>query len=778
MGINSTIAKAWHGAGARIARVGGRIAGPGTREGFAIQRLDDLLPLLERAGFNAQGGVLSGTQAGRSLGKSQAVKELLGYAYGAMSAFSGLVISTKMEVQTKSVSETGAAQWEPEDAHPLSDLLRKVNPLMTWPELMSLTSSYVFAVGSAFWLKKFEGTEVASLWPLPAQNMKAKMSGGELLHWEQTIPNRGEPIKWAPEEIVHFVDPIPGKLDGFGKVQAAAGGVNLMAEIVNAQYNTMVNGGLPSLFVWLKEKDHKKAKEQMEAIQQKLQGSDGKGTVLGLSGTRGGDAIGDTDIEQVNKTTANEMGFDASTQLARDLELGSMGMPQALLGITRDTAKANVDGAEFIAAKYTVNPWIIKFDARVNQDLVIPHYGEDVRIQHDSPVPRDVELDLKEAETRLKLGDSWNAVAAERGWPSHPWGDTWYAPIGVQPVDGEQPPPNEEQQMFLSELNVAAVRIGMSPRETQKMIATAAVVKRNGHQPRPVTVLAAKPEVVISPLPRAIIQAPRGFDKTVRRRLERLAWRQRTPLRLAMREAVQKYFREIEKRLLAAFDVAFPEQQAVRTLQTDEEARQLDAIINTTMDPEATAELLAQRTAPFTARGIVLGGEFARNLFDASLPEFDFDSRAAQRYAAEWSDAYWPELTRRQQREIKQVVLRGIEQQAGLGQIRNDIQGRFSSWIDLPRGRAMAIATTETTKMYNAGSQAFMEEAGVDFKQWVTSFVRSRDAHMAADGQPKPVNQNYQVGGESLVYPGQGSIPGNNINCHCISVPIPAPTNR
>lgn len=762
-----------HGAGAHIVRIGGRLAG-------YEQRLDDLLPLLRNAGFDAMGGALPVGGASRTLSKDMAVKELLGYAYGALKVFTGLTLSTPMEVQTKTTNpETGAAQWERDESHELNALLQSVNDMMTWPELMSLTAGYIFSVGSAFWLKQFEGGRVTSLWPLPAQDMTAVVKNRELLRWEQRMPNTAVPLTWKPEEIVHFVDPIPGEMLGFGRVQAAAGGVNLMAKIVDAQFNTMVNGGLPSLFVWMQENNDKKREEYFAQIKQGLKGTSQAGAIIGLPGPRGDR----TEIEQIDKTTASEMGFDKSSQIARDLELGTMTTPQALLGITRETSKANVEGAELIYSKYTVGPSLIIFDARVNQDLVLPHWGPDVRIQHDSPVPRDRELDLKEAETRIKLGDTWNAVAAERGWPSHPWGDRWYASAGLLPIeDGEtMPDDREEEQMFVAQLRMSAMQLGMSGIETQRMIATAATMASkhgNGKHHRPVVVSAAVATEKQVPLLQAVVsQQPRGFDKTRRRRLERAAWRARTPIRLAMRDAVARYFAEIEKRVLDAFDEAFPgvETQVVRKLQTDEEARELNDIINTTMDPEETAELLATRTAPFTARGIVLGGEFARNIFDVSLPEFQFDSRAAQRYAAEWSDAYWPELTRRQQREVKTTILRGIERQAGLAEIRDNISTQFSRWQELPRGRAMAIATTETTKMFNAGSQAFMEEAKVDFKQWIVSFVRTRDAHLASgvDGQTVRVDQLFAVGGERLPYPGSGAIPGNNINCHCISVPVP-----
>jgi len=46
---------------------------------------------------------------------------------------------------------------------------------------------------------------------------------------------------------------------------------------------------------------------------------------------------------------------------------------------------------------------------------------------------------------------------------------------------------------------------------------------------------------------------------------------------------------------------------------------------------------------------------------------------------------------------------------------------------------------------------------------------KTRENHVAADGQVRPTNQPFDVGGEQLQAPRLGSIPANNINCRCVA---------
>ena len=60
-------------------------------------------------------------------------------------------------------------------------------------------------------------------------------------------------------------------------------------------------------------------------------------------------------------------------------------------------------------------------------------------------------------------------------------------------------------------------------------------------------------------------------------------------------------------------------------------------------------------------------------------------------------------------------------------------------------------------------------------KEWIAGLDgRTRDAHVAANGQRRNMNEKFTVMGEQLNHPGDSAGSASNvINCRCASAPIP-----
>jgi hypothetical protein len=99
-------------------------------------------------------------------------------------------------------------------------------------------------------------------------------------------------------------------------------------------------------------------------------------------------------------------------------------------------------------------------------------------------------------------------------------------------------------------------------------------------------------------------------------------------------------------------------------------------------------------------------------------------------------------------RQVATVVDAGLSRGAALP----DISGA-DAWV----GRADAIARTEATGAYNAGTLAAWQTADVDEevkKVWVaTHDDRTRDDHRVADGQRVPIDGVFTVGGVPMRHP-------------------------
>ncbi len=92
--------------------------------------------------------------------------------------------------------------------------------------------------------------------------------------------------------------------------------------------------------------------------------------------------------------------------------------------------------------------------------------------------------------------------------------------------------------------------------------------------------------------------------------------------------------------------------------------------------------------------------------------------------------------------------------------------------------RADVITRTEANRVLSAATQARLTDAAAKIpglmKEWKHStYVKMpRQSHVSADGQKRPVDEMFDVGGEKLMYPRdpRGSA-SNTIKCHCYVVP-------
>lgn len=122
------------------------------------------------------------------------------------------------------------------------------------------------------------------------------------------------------------------------------------------------------------------------------------------------------------------------------------------------------------------------------------------------------------------------------------------------------------------------------------------------------------------------------------------------------------------------------------------------------------------------------------------------------------------------QRQIAASVTSGILQGKSLKAMADDLQQRIP---EMSRNSALRAARTAVTGAQNAGrtdSYAAAEKMGVKTKrQWVATLDnRTRHEHGELDGQVVAVDEPFEVGGYSLMFPGDPSGPPHLIyNCRC-----------
>jgi SPP1 gp7 family putative phage head morphogenesis protein len=120
---------------------------------------------------------------------------------------------------------------------------------------------------------------------------------------------------------------------------------------------------------------------------------------------------------------------------------------------------------------------------------------------------------------------------------------------------------------------------------------------------------------------------------------------------------------------------------------------------------------------------------------------------------------------------VKAQLVEGIQNGETVAQLAARVRSAFNNLADVDANR---IAMTETGSAYGAGRAQGMRQAGVRWKQWLTSGDSNvRPAHAKANGQAVKVSDPFIVDNEELDFPGDtNGSPGNVINCRCVSIAV------
>jgi uncharacterized protein with gpF-like domain len=120
---------------------------------------------------------------------------------------------------------------------------------------------------------------------------------------------------------------------------------------------------------------------------------------------------------------------------------------------------------------------------------------------------------------------------------------------------------------------------------------------------------------------------------------------------------------------------------------------------------------------------------------------------------------------------MRGVIMNGQETGIGVSHIAANIRKAVS---DTAPWRARTIGRTETHTAAAYGMQAAAEETEEKLtREWISvSDNSTREEHEEADGQQRGMDEDFDVGGESVDIPGEGSAE-NAINCRCTLIYIP-----
>lgn len=275
--------------------------------------------------------------------------------------------------------------------HPILDLLNGPNAAHTGEQLRQLHFTYLNFTGESYILmtdaagpmKPSKGKLPMAMQILESQRVAFKM---EPL-FSQSIVKVGED-EFPITSVIRDINPNPmSPYSGMSVVQAAAQTIDLDRAMKEWNASLVANGAKPSLIFTSQEPmDDESYERWKKQFADDNTGGQNAGKPLLIEG---GDA-------KPWMMTPSDLDFLASRKFSMDEILAMWRVPAAVLGMSKDFNRANMDAAFYIHTVVNVVPRVRQFVQQLNQTLVKP-FDSSLELSLKNPVPEDQEAKLAQA---------------------------------------------------------------------------------------------------------------------------------------------------------------------------------------------------------------------------------------------------------------------------------------------------------------------------------------------------------------------------------------------
>ena len=317
----------------------------------------------------------------------------IGWLFGVVSVISKSVA----EVDWK-LYRTRGGKRDVIDSHPLLDLWSHVNPFQTKYQFVLLQEMYVKLVGEAFVVLTLNGRSLPTeMWLAPPQFMHVVPSAKNYI--DHYVFTRGQTtIKFAPQEIIHIMEPNPSN-PYRGMSAARALGVDLDSERNAARFQNRLfyNDARPGLLLEFPESQGIPPLEERDSIRAEWNSMHrGLGNAFKTGFLWGG--------AKANMITLSnrDMQFGMLRKVNRDNILGAYHVPQSVMGIGEVGSRARAEADEYIYAKRVVRPALVCIREALNEQLIPMFRDRALEFDFEDPVPENRDAMVKEAVETVK----------------------------------------------------------------------------------------------------------------------------------------------------------------------------------------------------------------------------------------------------------------------------------------------------------------------------------------------------------------------------------------
>jgi len=633
--------------------------------------------------------------------------------------------------------------------HPSLDLLHKPNPFQTKSEFLKITMINKKLCGDAFWFKvRNERGQVAELWNLRPDFIEIIKDPEDFIKAYKFNKTDGTQEILDPDDVVHFKYPTPLN-DYFGTSPVKSATVRIDTEKYAGEYQRdfFLNNARPDGIIKANTGMNldKDAKDEIREEFEKKHKGVGKNSKLAI-------VEGDIEYQQVS-ISQREMDYIESLKFTRDDILVAFGVPKAIVAITDDVNRANAETSMYIFLSEVVKPEISMLTEKINEELIIPDFGDNLFIDYEDPTPENREQTIKEYETGItnkyllvnEIRAKENLEPIEGGW-------TIYRPFSDMPSGGlskgnqskfiEEWIERKKQEIKDNKLRVFKGRNML----LKKFKLKEELVKELGKTFKKRTTIEKTKDIKensnddkkeVTPLIKGDIR-----EKYAELTIKQIDHRAEI-LKTAMNGIAQKQGDELIA-MLSKLDL---------TKAVGKETKK--SINNFYKDQEP---IFAEFVLPFLDEFTRMAGIEAMAMVN---PDKGFEMTEAIRKVLEKrAEEFGLGVNHTTREKITATINDGLLQGESMIQISDRIN---SAYEEFPTWRSDMISRTESTAANNEGFiEAYKQSEVATHKEWIATMDgRTRPAHQELDGEIVPVDKSFSNG---LMFPQEP-------NCRCVIGP-------
>jgi HK97 family phage portal protein len=686
----------------------------------------------------------------------------VGWAYAAVNRIGMDVLSAPRKLWKK----TGAKKddWIEIQDEDQPALFRKPTAYLGMGEFLQTTLMHLDLTGEAYWhlvTAREAGGKVLGIQPIYPHWVEEPIldERGILTGWRVTIPGRSYYVVPA-EDMVFIKYPHPmDPLRGMSPVEAYA--ITHDMDLYTRAYAStlMKNRATPELVVTT---DQPLTPEQATVLRESWMDK--------YRDPRSGPAIlgNGTKVQQLGLSIA-DLKFLELTQASRETILAIYGVPAAIIGMTTDFNRANSETAKAIYFERVIAPRLALLEETFNNQvlprMMMTRRGdvETFWWGFDAEAPEDRDFALRQADLMFKAGAfSLNEYREKLGVdPLGKDGDVYYMPMGVSVVSSVSLVTDEEPEP-LPEIPADPAATQLPPPDAKPDDAA-----------KPEDKPADQPEPPTEKFMGTAIAIRAGEDKTLRMRAAKAEFLERQGrLERNMKSEVRKLFSREQALLIARLK----QEGARANFRKETRARlMLDASGQIARDwaddeLEDLTEDWESTFREFMLRGMREGWLLVAADVGQSI-NWNLYRAEAEKYARELAGRKIVAIQDTTRKGVRKIIGDGIAEGKSIDDMADDLRRLYDGFKGY---RAEVISRSETAASVNVGKSEFADaaEERLDLKlmkTWVAvQDDRTRDSHVAADGQTIPQSEQFQIGNAFLDQPGDPmGPPEETIACRC-----------